>query len=345
MMPIVRGTLIFIGLVMVSAIFLIINTYYPFPYLEQIAVTVLAIAVIYLLVRVLFENITLERIRDPRTRYSFRKGVSLVFIIIVLVIAAVIWVESPEGLLVSYGLIGAGIAIALQDVFKNLAGGIFIFTSRIYSVGDRVEIKGMYGDVIDISLWNTTLMEIQGWVSGDQPTGRITLIPNEVVVTHPVFNYTKDYNFIWDEITVPITYESDWKGAIALFLGIVREERQAMTALARQEIEEVGEKYYLPRGVVEPSVFLTLTDNWITCSIRYVTAVRERRLVRDRLSRMILEAISTTDAIQIASETLTLSGSHRVTLQNNRDMSEPHGKSPPHDPTPAPAINSAKRDY
>ncbi len=293
----------------------VVDLTYPHPYLEKLVFTCAVISIIYLLVRVLFENFSLSRIEDIKTKYAFRKGTTVLYYLLIAVTVAMVWVQNTEALLVSYGIVGAGIAIALQDVFKNFAGSIFILTSGIYTAGDRIEIEGMCGDVIDIGLWNTTLMEIQGWVKGDQATGRITLVPNGYVISSPVLNYTKDFTFIWDEIVLPITYGSDWKRAITLFTDILREQGEQHLAQAEEIVRRVGEKYFIVSRIMEPSIYLTLTDNWVQFTLRYIVDVRERRVVHDQLSRKILDAVDKEETITIASETMTVTGTHKVELQ------------------------------
>ena len=176
----------------------------------------------------------------------------------------------------------------------------------MYRIGDRIALDNNFGDVMDIGVLNTTLMEIRGWVSGDQPSGRVLTIPNHFVINHALFNYTRDHSFVWDEISIPLTYESDWKMARDLILAIVVKETATMTMQADAEIERIGEKYYLPKKVVDPSAYITLTDNWITLDVRYVTDARSRRILRSRLSELILAAIEAEDTITISSSTVTV---------------------------------------
>ena len=141
---------------------------------------------------------------------------------------------------------------------------------------------------------------------GDQPSGRLLTVPNGLVLNHSFVNYTRDHSFIWDEISIPLTYESDWRRARDIILSILRTETDAMTEQAEVEIERIGQNYYLPRKVVEPSVYVELTDNWITLDARYVTDARNRRILRSRLSELILSAIEKEENITIASETMTV---------------------------------------
>ena len=206
----------------------------------------------------------------------------------------------------SYGVLAAGAAVALQDFFKNFVGGMIIFLTGIYRVGDRVEVNTKSGDVIDVGILYTTLLEINDWMPGDQATGRLSTIPNSYVLSSTVNNYNKDHPFIWDEVTLPVTYDSDWKEAITLIVGIVEKETKQIAHEAEGSISRLGEKYYLPSKAVEPAVFFTLTDNYINFNIRYITEVRQRRLLRSSLNKILLDEIQGSEHIRIASETIDI---------------------------------------
>jgi len=282
-------------------------THYQYPTLYSFYIingfyTFLALTIAYIVFRVVFEEIVIKKMKQAKMRYSFKKTISILYILVFLFALVAIWIEQTETLLISYGLIGAGIAVSLQDVFKNFAGGITIFSTGLYRVGDRVEINGKIGDIIDIGVLYTTIMEIGEWVDGNQATGRLTIIPNSNVLTNNVNNFTKDHNFIWDEISLPITYDSDWRKASDIILEIVNKQTENIATQADKEITKLGEKYYLPKKPVDPVIFLTLTDNWINLNIRYVTDTKERRIIRDKLSKLILSEIEKSKNIKIASE-------------------------------------------
>ncbi|MDN7012247.1 mechanosensitive ion channel [Methanoculleus sp. FWC-SCC3] len=302
-----RATLRTVAVIVISgtatALFLLAALLYPDIFLERVFYTSLTISLVYFFFLVV-ESLTLRRIKDERERYSFRRTVSILKFVVVAVILLRVWIDTNY-IFVAYGIIGAGIAVALQDLFKNFVGGILIIVSRTYQIGDRIEISETMGDVIDIGILATKILEIHARdVKGDQATGRIAVVPNGAVLSSRVFNYTMDHTFVWDEISIPITYGSDWRRAVSLFLDIVRRETAATSGRAEQEIERIGMRYYLPRREVEPSVYLTLTDNWIDFSIRYVTDVRRKRATKDDLSRKLLEAVEAADGIAIATENI-----------------------------------------
>jgi small-conductance mechanosensitive channel len=302
---VVRHLLTFTLLVILTVSFYVAALIFPEITLGRVFLTLLAITVVYIIFT-LIRIIVIRRIRDKQNRYSFRRTLSILYYVVIGTILLSIWINTNY-ILVAYGIIGAGIAIALQDVFKNFAGGFMLIFSRTYRVGDRIEIEETMGDVMDIGIFTTTILEIhaQG-VKGDQPTGRITTVPNGAVLSTKIFNFSRDHTFIWDEISIPITYGSDWRKADALFLDIVRAATEEIAARAERDIERIGERYYLPRKVVEPSTYLTLTDNWITFDIRYVTEIRNRRILKSDLSRKLLEAVEVADDIHIATESLIL---------------------------------------
>ncbi len=304
-----RGNfLLFIVLVIISFLFRVLSIQYPKLYLVNAFYTVLALTIIYLVFKIVLENVVIEKIQDKKTRYSLRKAISIIYIVAFLVVSLSIWVAQTQTLIVSFGLIAAGIAVSLQDFFKNIVGGITLFLTGIYRVGDRIEIKDKCGDVIDIGIMYTTLMETGQWIRGDQATGRLINIPNGQVLSSNVDNYTKDNSFIWDEITVPIKYGSDLEKAMEIVTEAADSETGSIADQAREILSKMGDKYYTSQREVFPAVYLTLTDNWIDFSVRYITDAKERRQMNDAISRRILEKIDGTEDVEIASETLDIIG-------------------------------------
>jgi small-conductance mechanosensitive channel len=304
-----------VTLVIITGAFWFAQFQYPNDYLEKGFYTFLAVTILYFVFKSVVEEIVVRNIKEAKARYSFRKTVSILYIVGIVLALIRIWVVQTQTLLVSYGLIAAGIAIALQDFFKNFVGGILIFVTGIYRVGDRIELNAKIGDVIDIGILYTTLLELREWVAGDQATGRLTVMPNGFVLGGIVNNYTKDNNFIWDELELPITYDSDWHEAASTIRRIIAAETKTMADEAEKEILKLGEKYYLTIRAVEPEIYLTLTDNWITFHIRYITDVRRRRVIRNKLGQLILEEIRKSDKVKIASATVDIVGFPELRLK------------------------------
>jgi small-conductance mechanosensitive channel len=267
---------------------------------DELVMTLAVVAAIYFLFKLVLEKVAIRGIADPKAKYSFRKAVSIIGYFVIIVAVTGIWVQNLQTLAIFYGLIVAGAAVVLQDFLRNFVGGIVIFTVGLYRIGDRVQVGTKYGDVIDIGVFYTTLMEIREWVAGDQPSGRLSIMPNSFVLSNVVNNYTKDHDFIFDEITLYLTPDSDWKKATGIVAEIVRQETGTLTEQARVQIEAIGEKYYLQRKVVEPAIYTSLSSTGIQLSVRYVASVRDRRTIRDAISRDILEEFQGHPGVKVA---------------------------------------------
>lgn len=294
--------------VLLAAISWGVDYQYPHKYAENTAMSLTAIAIIYFVLGVALYEGFARRIREKKTRYAFRKTLSLLTIGLSFAAIVTIWVEDTQALTVAYGLIGAGVAISLQDFFKNFVGGIVLFFSGIYKVDDRVQIGESYGDIIDIGMFYTIILEIQEWVAGDQPTGRICVLPNSRVLNNAVHNYTKDHDFVWDEIFIPLKYGSDWQKAKKVILKIVNKETKDITATAEKQMKRLGKKYFLQEKAAEPDIYIKLTDNWISFYIRYVTNAKARRPMHNILMHKLLTELSKTKKVHIASQTLDIVG-------------------------------------
>lgn len=302
-------------LIIIAAGTWFVSQQYPHPMLDSAFNTLVALSVLYFVFKIVLDKIVADKLEDAKLRYSFRKAVSIAYVIVLFIAIITIWIPNPEALLVAYGLMAAGIAVALSDLFKNLAGGIVIFFTRPFTVGDRIELSGEFGDVIDIDLMYTTLMEIREWVDGDQATGRLNVVPNGLILTKVVNNYTKDNEFIWDEITIPVTYKSDWRAASKMMLETVKKETGSIIEKSTKEYSHLREKYYLQKKPAEPGVFMRVTDNWIQLSVRYMTPARERRALNNKLNNIMLNKIEKSKRIKVASATYDIVGLPEIRMK------------------------------
>jgi small-conductance mechanosensitive channel len=208
-----------------------------------------------------------------------------------------------------FGIITAGVALALQDVVGALAGTLSVASGGIFRVGDRIELGGVRGDVIDISLLRTTLMEVGPTtdggmeVHGRQYTGRLISISNKAIFSAPVFNYTAAFEFTWEEIVLPIPYTANWGAADA----ILQEEAERISASegASAAIELMARRYPLGRADVGPRVFARATDNYLELAARFVVPVRRSRIAKDEITRRVVTRLEAA-GIPIASQTVSV---------------------------------------
>ena len=228
---------------------------------------------------------------------------------LILVLAIVSFTGKVQYFTISIGLISAGIAFALQEVILSVAGWVAIFGSGIYKPGDRVEINNIKGDVIDIGITKTTLMEIGEWVSSDNYSGRIVQVSNSFVFKSAVRNYSTDFPFVWDEINLPIKYGSDPKLTFQLIQEVTTRELSSYVEFAQRHWKGMVNKYLIEDANVEPSVSMTLNDNWIEYNIRYVVDYKKRRMTKHALYTGLHQAINDSNGqVAIASTTFELTG-------------------------------------
>ena len=270
---------------------------------------------------------------DPYARFHARKLARYGIFLAALVAVAIVWRSLAGNVGVILGFAAAGIAFAMQEVIGAIAGWFNITSGRIYRVGDRIELGGVRGDVIDITLLRTKMLEIgsaeddKSWVKGRQHTGRIVAVSNKSTFTSPVYNFSAIFEFIWEELTVPITYSSDWHEAER----IITEEavRASASEGARAAIGAMERRYPIPHAEVEPRVFVRATDNWMELSARFVVPVRQARTAKDAMIRRIRERLDEA-GVEIASET------EDVTITYRDDDGNGHGSGSP-TPRPSPA--------
>jgi len=298
-----------------TALLAFVDYTHPAASLQKGLLSALALTAAYLVFKILLQERIISRIARSDRRYYLLKIASAGYILFILLSISIIWVQDLQALLFGFGLVAAAFTISLQDVAKNFAGGSSIFLNGLYKVGDRIEIGSKRGDVIDIGILYTTIMETNEWVLGDQHTGRLSVIPNSYILTNILNNYTRDFNFLWDEITVPITYNSDWVKARSTILDIVRKEAEATRGIAEKEINTMEKKYFVSRRSLEADVFLKLTDNWIELTARYVVPATRRRIIRNRISQAILEQLAESKEIKIASQTFDIVGFPEITMK------------------------------
>lgn len=243
-------------------------------------------------------------------RYYMRKGVRYGAFVLALVALAALWRPFAGQIGVVLGLFAAGVAFAMQEVIGALAGWFNVVSGRIYAVGDRIEMGSVHGDVIDITPLRTKLLEIGGsgagdegsWVRGRQYTGRVVAVSNKQTFTNAVFNYSAVFDYVWEELTIPIALESAWEHAESIMLEEV--EHASRSQGARDAIRKMQRRYPVPQAEVEPRVFVRVTDNWVELAARFVVPIRAARTVKDEITRRVLERFEEA-GIEVASETLT----------------------------------------
>lgn len=236
-------------------------------------VTTVALIVVALLLGSLLGRLVAWRVKDAYNRYYLRKAIHVLVVVVLLVALAVVWRPFAGRIGVVLGFATAGLAFAMQEVIGALAGWVSILTGRHFRVGDRIQMGGVRGDVLDLSPLRTKILEIGSgqdngsWIRGRQYTGRVVSVSNKAIFSEPVFNSSSAFDYLWEELVIPVPYDDDWRSAE----GILREEaeRASSSGDARRAIEEVRRRYPVGRAEVEPRVFVRATDNWVELAARF----------------------------------------------------------------------------
>ncbi|MCB0272200.1 MAG: mechanosensitive ion channel [Bdellovibrionales bacterium] len=258
--------------------------------------TVLIIfTVIFLLRRIIW-----RRSEDVRVRYTSYKILTYAGYFFGIIILGRIWITGTHSLITYLGLLSAGVAIALQDVIANLAGWIFIWIRRPFKVGERVQVGDSIGDVIDIGLFQFSLLEIGNWVDADQSTGRIIHVPNKDVLSKVTANYVSGFEHIWDEIPVLITFESDWRKAKQILTEVVTKNAQDALNQARRSIQESSRQYMIRYSKLTPIVFTNVKDSGVLLTMRYLCLPKRRRTTREMMWEDILDEFAKHKDIDLA---------------------------------------------
>ena len=284
----------------------IIHNWLIEPAVKEMISAAILIVVMVLVVQAIKYSLSFY-ITDVDRRYKVRKLINFFAFMAIVVIAISVFSHHLNGGTLSLGVAGAGIAFALQEVIISIAGWIAIKTGGYYGPGDRIQIAGIKGDVIDISVLRTTLMEIGEWVDGDLYSGRVVRVPNSSLFKSPVFNYSGDFPFLWDELTSPVRYGSDWELARNMLRRVVDEIVAGHAAPFRESWLRMTHQYRLEEEGIDPMITLQATDNWIQFTVRYVVDHRKRRSTKDYLFRRILEEVDKTqNRIRLASATFEM---------------------------------------
>lgn len=249
-----------------------------------------------------------RRIDDLAIRYKAQKGIEIIgYIFVVLIILASFTFDSLKDYTIIIGLFTAGIAFTLQELILSIAGSFYIFFVKVYKPGDRIEMHGIKGDVIDIDSIYTTLMEIGEWVGSDNYSGRIVKISNAFVFKGPIKNYSMDFPFVWDELNILIAYGSDVEMAKKLVIQTANTFLSKYVENSKAKWREMVEHYYFEDATIEPTLALELTNNWICINLRYITDYKRRRLTKHDLFEAIEKEIGLTQGnVILASTTLQL---------------------------------------
>ena len=266
---------------------------------EKILITI-GILIILFAAKSVILFIVRKKTDDLKQHHHFRRMARYVFVFLSAILILKVWVSGHESLSTFLGLLSAGVAIAMHDSVANLVGWVFIIWRKPFNVGERIEIGGQKGDVIDIRLFQFSMIEIGNWVDAQQSTGRILHIPNSKVLRETLANYEAGFKFIWHEIPVLVTFESDWKKAKAILEEIINNKNFNESDFAKKQIRQSSKKYFIFYSKLTPIVYTTVKDSGVMLTIRYISKVRQIRFAEQTIWEEILDKFGNESDIDLA---------------------------------------------
>ena len=294
---------------------------------HKLLLTIAFVAIAWIVAWVLRQTLKLFIGTRSGTRFQFwgKQGVSLVVAAILILGVMSIWFDSPARLASVLGLIGAGIAFALQRVITAVAGYFVILRGKTFNVGDRIQMGGVRGDVIGLTFMQTRIMEMgesprekdddKSWVRSRQFTGRIVTVTNDKVFDCPVYNYTHEFAYIWDEISVPIAFHQDFAKAEAIMLKAANAQARTAKRLGKEEIRRLEERFGIEAGEIDPRVFWRITEDWMELTVRFLGPDHGIRHIKDQMTREMIAGLEKANIVIAATrqEGVTLEPSNRRT--------------------------------
>jgi small-conductance mechanosensitive channel len=268
--------------------------------MRKVLLTLLTFAA-YFALRSLVSKISSSRVDDPLTRFRISRAGRVVLALVALLVLARVWIQGTEGLGTWLGLLSAGLAVALQDPLENLAGWVYLVASRPFRVGDRIQVGAHAGDVVDIKPFSFALLEIGNWVNADQSTGRVLHIPNGWVFKESIAGYDHGFPFIWNEISVTVTFESDWRLAKRVLEDVLETHSEKVD---ESEFEKSSEFLGIQYTRLTPVVWTDSAPEGVRLTMRYLCRPRTRRVSTSAMWEAILDAFGGLEQVDFAYPTM-----------------------------------------
>lgn len=237
---------------------------------------------------------------DIRIRYRWKKTTLYLAVIVITVLVGRLWLEGVGSLVTYFGILSAGLAIALKELVSNFVGWAFIVWRRPFEVGDRVQIGDVAGDVIDLRIFQFTLLEIGNWVDADQSTGRVVHVNNGRIFADNLANFSKGFQHIWNEVPVLVTFESNWRKAKEILANIANMHGEELSQAAAEKLRQAARKFMIFYSKLTPIVYTSVRDCGVLLTIRYICDPRKRRATEQAIWEDILEAFAAADDIDFA---------------------------------------------
>jgi len=266
---------------------------------RDVLLTLAAIAIIHVLGSRM-EAALVQDLDDITARHKSRKFALWARILCVGLCALLIWGQRVEGLGVFLGIVGAGLTLSIQEILLCIAGWGLVVLRKPFDIGDRVEVGSHIGDVVDIRIFYSTLLEVSGRNHGEQSTGRIVHVPNSQLFRTSTLNYSQGFPFLWNEVPVVVTFESDWEAAKEVLMEWAEHEAEKLESEVRRHLRTAQEHLAIKYRRLSPIVYTHIANHGVAVTLRYLCPVRRRRGTEHALYEHILHRFAELPEVELA---------------------------------------------
>lgn len=262
-------------------------------YIYLIIISIIIILVVKL-IHYIALKLVLKKDLNSKEKYMYNKKWNTISTIVTFALLSLVWIDYLKNFLTLITFISTAITLSLKDIIFNFFSGIYIRTSKLFSLEDRIEINGIKGDVVNINKTGFDLLEIGDRVNGEQSTGRIIHVPNSLVFTYPVKNYVKAFKYIWDEIKIKIPLDSDVYKTKKELYRIIKKNSilRNIPNKMENEVNDASTEYRIYFNNLEPIIYVEVVDSHIELYLRFLVHPKKKRNIENSIWLDILKSNS-----------------------------------------------------
>lgn len=257
------------------------------------------IIAISFIIKLMMNRWVYKRIQDPEKAYRLKKGTNSLLVVMMIIVLAFLWSRHLGSLSTFLGLLSAGLAIALRDFLVNFFAWIFIITRRPFEVGDRISLSGLSGDVIDLRIFEFTMLEVDK-INGEQSTGSLIHMPNSRVIAEPLTNETRGFGYVWSEVQVLLTFESDWRLGKARLQELIDKQNVEIAKAAEHSLRKASRRYFMYYSSLTPIVYMSVEKSGVLLTVRFLCEPRQKRIEMEKLWEAVLQEIEKEPSLELA---------------------------------------------
>lgn len=234
----------------------------------------------------------LKKINNNKKEYEYTQKLKITINTFKIIFFIFIWSTNLSKILTLITVISGAITIALRDFIFNFFAGIYIKIAKPFNIEDRIEVNNHKGDVVNLNTLNFELLEVDNADFTGQSTGVITHVPNSIIFTHPVRNYNKAFDFIWNEIIINVPLDADIEKTKKEILRIVNKNDviKMNPEIFKQQVNNASTDYRIYFNQYEPTIYMKIIGDYVEYTVRYSVDPKHARYVNSSIWKHILKA-------------------------------------------------------